>query len=48
MRRVVILLLLISISAGCTTPRAVRVRCDRQLTPINALQAGTSLRSTHP
>jgi len=29
------LLLLLSVSAGCTTTHAVRVRCDRYLTPIN-------------
>lgn len=29
------LLLLLSVSAGCTTTDAVRVRCDRHLSPIN-------------
>ena len=29
------LLLLLLVSAGCTTTNAVRVRCERHLTPIN-------------
>jgi len=48
MGRVAVLLLLISISAGCAAPHALRVRCDRHLTPINVLQRGTSPQSVHP
>lgn len=48
MGRVAILLLLISISAGCAAPHALRVRCDRHLTPINVPQGSPSPRSVHP
>ena len=48
MRRLGVLISLMSLAAGCAAPEAVRVHCDSHLTPINAPQPGTQVRSVHP
>lgn len=47
MKRLIIALVAISISAGCATRHAVRVRCDRHLTPINASPAAARPGALH-
>lgn len=48
MKRLFIVLLVISVSGGCADHNAVRVRCDRHLTPINSPQKSVPFASSPP